>query len=255
MVASSGPGVLTQRITQGSAADAAGLEPGDVILGLNGQGASSPYEVAQMVRQMAAGQTATVEFWRDGRSNQVQIVLQPVRERYDVGFRGYDSMNDIRRTSGDLESRVMRLEQQLAIVVQEMRQLRQLQQNRSDAATAAGIANPTTSTGLDAATESISPGTTNTSGTATAQPDGTTPPATGATQPAIEPATTPTTPPPAAEPATNEDDLFGDDTTTEAPAATATEPATTEGAAPPADDATPADTAPATESTSDDLLE
>jgi hypothetical protein len=248
MVESGGPGVLIQRITEGSAADAAGLQSGDVILGINGLGASSPHEVAQMIRQMPAGQTATVQYWRDGRTNKLQIVLQPVRQQYEVGFRGDEPLAGASRTNGDLESRTMRLEQQLATVMQELRALRQeMAQLRgsgsSSTAIGGGVGEATTATGLDAGTATA----TTTTDAAAAQP-ATTPPA---ATPADQPETTPSAAP-AADPATGDDELF-DGATTEEPAAPATETPATEGAAP-AEDTTP-DAAPATESSSDDLFE
>jgi hypothetical protein len=247
MVESGGAGVQVRRITEGSAADLAGLQPGDVILGINGRGASSPHGVAQMIRQLPAGQTANVQFWRNGQTNELAIVLQPAREQYEVGFRGDDSISGMSRPSGDLESRVMRLEQQLAALTQELRQLRQLHQGSSPSAIGGAGIGDTTTTGFDA---------TSTTGTTTAQP-GVTPPSTttppaDTTQPAAQPEATPsTTPAPATEPATGDDDLFGAETTEE-PAAT-TEPAATETA--PAEGEVTPEAAPATEAASDDLFE
>jgi membrane-associated protease RseP (regulator of RpoE activity) len=250
LVESGGPGVQIRRVTEGSAAARFGLQPGDVILSINGRGADSPHAVAQSIRQMQAGQSAAIELWRDGQTSELNIVLQPAREQYAVGFRGDESMGMV-RPSGDLESRVMRLEQQLATVLQELRQLRPLQQSGSTTGIGgAGIGETTTATGFDASST--------TTDAATAQPGVTTPPssttpAAGATEPAAQPAATPpATPAPATEPAAEDDNLFGTGSTTEDPAATATEPAATE-AAPAEGEATP-ETAPA-ESGSDDLFE
>jgi membrane-associated protease RseP (regulator of RpoE activity) len=240
LVESGGPGVRVRRITEGSAAALAGLQPGDVILGINGQGANSPQAVAQLIRQMPAGETARIQFWRDGRTNELAIVLQPVRAQYEVGFRGDEPMNGIGRTSGDLESRVMRLEQQLATIMQEMRQMRQdMALHRGGASSSAiggGAGETTTDIGATAA-----PGATPTGTSATDQPDATAPSsAAPTTQPEAAPAGTPT---PAAEPAADSDDLFGG-SPSEEPAAAA-----------PAEGEAQPDAAPATESTSDDLFE
>jgi membrane-associated protease RseP (regulator of RpoE activity) len=256
LVETGGAGVQIRRITEGSAAATAGLQPGDVILGINGRGANSPHTIAQMIRQIPAGQTATVQFWRDGQTNELQIALQPAREQYEVGFRGDDPMVSASRTSGDLESRTMRLEQQLAAVMQELRALRQeMAQLRgsgsSSTAIGGGVGEAATTTGFDAAT---STGTTAPAATTT-QPAAT-PPATTAPQPdpfgeATEPAAQPeaappATPAPAAEPAAGDDDVFG--SATEEPAAEGAAPA--EGEAAPAEgEAAPAD------SGSDNLFE
>lgn len=128
LVENGGPGVEVRRVTQGSAADQAGLQSGDVILELNGQGTSSPHEVARMIRNMPAGEMATIQFWRNGEVNELQIALQPARQPYEAAYRGDASlteMNDSARREGDLEARTLRLEQQLAMVMDELRQLRQ----------------------------------------------------------------------------------------------------------------------------------
>jgi membrane-associated protease RseP (regulator of RpoE activity) len=210
-----------RRVTEGSAAAQAGLQAGDVILGINGQGASSPHSVAQLIRQIQPGQAVAVQYWRNGQTNEMDILLQPVRE-YEVAFRGDGSMNGASRTGGDLESRTMRLEQQLATVMQELRQLRQeMMQMRgsSSGQTAVGGGGigetSTTATGLDASTDASS-----------------------ATDAA---ATPPTTPPASTE--TPQNEPFGDAPATAAP----------ESAAPAENDATP-DPAPAATESDDDLF-
>jgi hypothetical protein len=238
LVESGGPGVRVRRVTEGSAAAQAGIQPGDVVLAVNGQGATSAMGVAQLIRQIPAGQTATVQIWRDGQTSDMQIVLQPMREQYreqyEVGFRGDESLGGTGRPSGDLESRTVRLEQQLTIVMQELRALRQeMAQLRGGSQTSLG-------SDLGAAPGDATNATTP-AATAT-QPSGT--PAGGAT-PATEPtpAAEPATP---AAPSTENDDLFGG-SPTEEPAAT---PDT--GAAP-GNETTPA-TTPAESNESDDLF-
>ncbi len=271
LVESGGPGVQVRRITPGSAADQAGLRSGDVILEINGRGASSPHGVAQMIREMPAGQTAIVEFWRDGQPNELEIVLQPVREQYEVAFRGDDSLAEMsaaRRPGGDLESRTMRLEQQLATVMQELRQLRQeMAQIRTSGSTPTAIGGGIGTAATDAAADPFSQpaaGTATTTTRTTTTEAATAPPAAAATtddpfgdttiEPATEPATEPAAEPatePTSEPAAADDDVFGS-TTTEEPAATETESATEE--ATPAEGEAATDEAPA-ETESDDLFE
>ncbi|MCI0335240.1 MAG: PDZ domain-containing protein [Planctomycetes bacterium] len=274
LVESGGPGVEIRRVTSGSAADQAGLQSGDVILQINGRGASSPHGVAQTIREMLAGQTAVVEFWRDGQSNELEIVLQPVREQYEVAFRGDDSlaeMSVMNRAGGDLESRTMRLEQQLAAVIQELRHLRQeMAQIRTSgsaptAISGGGIGTTTTETTPDPFGQPAAGTATTTTGTTTTE-SATTAPAAAATpadpfgETATEPTTTPATEPaaepatePATEPAAEDDELFGS-STTEEPAATETESATEE--ATPAEGEAATEEAPAeTESGSDDVFE
>ena len=287
LVESGGPGVQIRRITAGGAADRAGLQPGDVILQINGRGAMSPHGIAQMIREMPAGQTAVVEYWRDGQTDEMEIVLQPARERHDVAFRGDESRMGMNRATGDIESRTMRLEEQLAMVVQELRQLRQeMTQLRSSGSSqtaigGGGIGETTTASGLE--TGSATSTTIEEPEAAITQPAATPPaaiqPAEDATlddafgasttepaEPAIAPATETGAEPtiePAAEPATEStdegDDLFGESTTeepaaTEADSATEADPATEE-TTPPADDEAATEEAPAEEAESDDLFE
>lgn len=270
LIESGGPGVEIRRITAGSAADLAGLQQGDVILKINGRGALSPHGIARMIREMPAGQAAVVEYWRDGQANEMEIVLQPARERYEVAFRGDEPRMDVNRAGSDLESRTMRLEEQLALVTQELRQLRQeITQLRTSASSQTGlgrgIGEATTAAGFEAGATTdatiAEPGAAITPPAATEPADVATeddafgasttePAATPIVAPEGEPAAEPTTEPaaePATEPADESDDLF------EEPAATEAEPATEETA--PTDDEAATEEAPATEADSDDLFE
>jgi hypothetical protein len=209
-----------------------------------------------MIRQFPLGQPMTVQFWRDGQTSELQVVLQPAREQYEVAFRGDESIGGASRSGGDLETRVMRLEQQLAMVLQELRQLRQSQPGSGQATiggagvgetTAFGATTETTGT----ATETTGAATTQSGAAgaaATTQPD----PFGEATTPAdAQPAATPpTTPAPGTEPAAS-DDAFGT-STTESPTDASTEAAPAD-AAPAEGEAAPAETPAGTES--DDLFE
>lgn len=120
LVENGGPGVEITRITEDSAAKQAGLRAGDIILQVNGRGASSPEATARMIRQIPIGQTAMLTIWRDGDQQQMQVAMQPAREVHQVAFR-----DESGSANGDLASRTMRLEQQLGTVMQELQQMRQ----------------------------------------------------------------------------------------------------------------------------------
>ena len=142
IVESAGPGVMIREVVGGSAAAAAGLQPGDVILEINGQGMDSPLQVTQMIRTTPAGQAVTLTVWRDGQEQQIPATLQAAqRDPYRVNFRGGEgSMN------GDATARIARLESQLAAVMQELQRLRQeVTQLR-----AGGAGQPSGATGFDA---------------------------------------------------------------------------------------------------------
>jgi hypothetical protein len=286
LVESPGAGVEIRRITEGSAADQAGLQPGDVILEINGEGADSARGVANLIQSMPAGETAFVEFLREGLANQVEVVLEPMRPRYNVGFRGDPTLREM-NVSTDLESRTARLEEQLVLVLQELRQIRQdlaLRDSGAPRATAGGAEVGTaaaTATGYDTGAATPPQATTTESDTTFgAEPAATAPAAVGGAAAAAADAaaddafgadadadapaaTTPATPPATSPP---EDDPFGGASTeepaAEEPAATE-EPAAEEATAeePEADaDAAPADDGAATDDTgtetgTDDLFE
>jgi hypothetical protein len=129
LVPSGGPGVEINRVTEGSPADKAGLRSGDVVLQVNGRGMKSPEDAARTIRSIPIGETATLSVWRDGDQQQVQVTMEPARNRHEVGYRGSEDSigrDDAggRGDRGDLESRISRIEQQLTTLTEELQQLR-----------------------------------------------------------------------------------------------------------------------------------
>jgi PDZ domain len=163
LTAAAGPGVEIRRITEGSAADETGLEPGDVLLQVNGRGVSSPMEVQQMIRAIPPGQTAMLEIWRDGAQHEVSATLQPAQDSYNVGYRG----NESRSNRDDTAARTERLEEQVSMLMREVQQMRAQMQQMSSAggagqpASAGRPSQPSTPTGPenfeDEATDSTRP--------------------------------------------------------------------------------------------------
>jgi hypothetical protein len=122
VIESAGPGVRVGRVATGSAAEAAGLRSGDILMEINGQTVDQPQEVIRLIRTIAAGELANLRIWRNGQEQQLAATLQPMRMRdgYESSFSsGSNSMN------GDLAQRTQRLEQQLSMVMQELQRLRQ----------------------------------------------------------------------------------------------------------------------------------
>jgi membrane-associated protease RseP (regulator of RpoE activity) len=159
-----GPGVRVRRVAEGSAAQQAGLEPGDILMQINGRWASTPESVASMVREIPVGQNVSLQIWRDGQAQEISATIAPMDEasrvasaddqEYSVGFRGGSAGQ-----SNDLAQRVMTLERQLGMVTQQLQQLSQqmMQSNSAGTASAPGAMPPgaTPGAGLDA----TSPGT------------------------------------------------------------------------------------------------
>jgi hypothetical protein len=237
LAAGAGPGVEIRQVTGGSAAAEIGLQAGDMLLEINGRSVYSPIEVQQMIRSIPAGQTATLAVWRDGNQQEVSVTLQPARENYRSGYRG-DAMSS---RGGDLESRTMRLEEQLSMVMRELEQIRsemaRLHPESSSQPAGGGIGGE-----QPAAAAEASPFDASETPPEAAEPIApATPPATPPepTAPAAEQPTTEAEPAPAEQPATESaaaeepaEDLFGGEaaepeaateTPAEAPAETETE--------------------------------
>jgi uncharacterized protein len=66
-----GPGVLVSRAV-GEAAEQ-GIAAGAMILEVNGEAAGSPMQFLELVRQTPAGTRATLRFWQDGETREVDL--------------------------------------------------------------------------------------------------------------------------------------------------------------------------------------
>ena len=70
-----GQGVAIVGVVSGTAADKAGLEPGDVIQNVNGKSVSSPSQVTAIVRGMKPGQVVSLRVWSAGVKRLVAVHL------------------------------------------------------------------------------------------------------------------------------------------------------------------------------------
>jgi membrane-associated protease RseP (regulator of RpoE activity) len=73
--ASEGTGILVAGVVEGSPAEAAGIQVGDVITSINGTVASSVSVATKAVREMNEGDTALVEVLRNGSPMSFEAVL------------------------------------------------------------------------------------------------------------------------------------------------------------------------------------
>jgi Do/DeqQ family serine protease len=68
-------GALVVRMLRESEAYDAGLRPGDIVLGFNGQPVSDPSQLFRLVADARIGSTAAVRVWRDGRTIDLKIPI------------------------------------------------------------------------------------------------------------------------------------------------------------------------------------
>ena len=68
-------GVFIIDIFEGSSAERAGLEPGDVITGINGASVATPEDVARIIRRQDPGDVISIEFSRRGNTQAVDVSL------------------------------------------------------------------------------------------------------------------------------------------------------------------------------------
>lgn len=62
-------------VVEGSPADKAGLQEGDVILSVEGVDLSSTYTLSNAIAGYLVGETITLEIWRDGKTLSVELTL------------------------------------------------------------------------------------------------------------------------------------------------------------------------------------
>jgi putative serine protease PepD len=71
--APSGVGIVS--VTAGGAAAKAGLQPGDVITGVNGTDTPAQADLAEALANLPVGQTVSVDYTRDGKKQSAQVTL------------------------------------------------------------------------------------------------------------------------------------------------------------------------------------
>jgi len=69
-------GVLVQRITEGSAAGASGVEAGDIILSVDGKEVNQPNELQSLIARKHPGDVVTLSIYRDGKRIEKKVTLK-----------------------------------------------------------------------------------------------------------------------------------------------------------------------------------
>jgi serine protease Do len=68
-------GVEILSIEEGSAADKAGLKPGDVLLTYNGEQILSTPQVGRLVSETPPGRKVKIDYWRDGKNRSATVLM------------------------------------------------------------------------------------------------------------------------------------------------------------------------------------
>jgi serine protease Do len=73
-------GALVADVTEGEAADKAGIKPGDIILGVGGKPVASEVLLPSMVAAIKPGTSTEFEIWRDGKTRTLTVKVGESKE-------------------------------------------------------------------------------------------------------------------------------------------------------------------------------
>lgn len=73
-------GVYVRSVTPNGAADQAGIQAGDIIIGVNGEAISTSQELNKKKDEHNAGDTITLNISRNGIDIDIQVILQEVTQ-------------------------------------------------------------------------------------------------------------------------------------------------------------------------------
>ncbi|MEM7051796.1 MAG: PDZ domain-containing protein [Acidobacteriota bacterium] len=79
-------GVIVSQVMADSPAETAGIEVGDIITGIDGEGVASAFGLSKKVRGLEEGEAAAIELWRDGRQ---EVLSVAVEERKGSGLSSF----------------------------------------------------------------------------------------------------------------------------------------------------------------------
>jgi membrane-associated protease RseP (regulator of RpoE activity) len=79
-------GVMVSHVEDGSPADKAGIQVGDILTSLDGKDVESSWDIRSRVRDLKEGEQVPLQIWRDGKAQTVSATIA-LRERpeFDMG--------------------------------------------------------------------------------------------------------------------------------------------------------------------------
>jgi serine protease Do len=72
---------MVTRMSRGSGAYRAGIEPGDIIVSFNGQKIDDPSQLQRLIQDAKIGSTARIAVIREGREVTVNVPIQSTASR------------------------------------------------------------------------------------------------------------------------------------------------------------------------------
>jgi serine protease Do len=102
-------GALVRSVMPNSPAEKAGIEPGDVILKLNGQAITDPASLQGVVEQLVVGKSYPLEVTRDGKRQTLTVAIESMPKNTEVANREEDqgSPNDSKYDKFGLDVRTL----------------------------------------------------------------------------------------------------------------------------------------------------
>jgi Do/DeqQ family serine protease len=79
--ATSTEGLVVTAISREAPAYRAGLQPGDILVAVNGQPIQDSGQLLRLVSDLPVGSTATIDYLRDGRRRSLQVTVEPLQAR------------------------------------------------------------------------------------------------------------------------------------------------------------------------------
>ena len=118
-------GVVVQSVTQGSAAERAGLKQGDVIVEFDGERVRSARQFTRLVQDTPAGRTVKAIVARDGSRRTLDVTPEePRHARAELPY--LEGLPDVPRISEDVQRKLEDLQQRLPGLEREMERARSL---------------------------------------------------------------------------------------------------------------------------------